>query len=203
MADLKTKTGKSGTSAGVDKTRAGEGGKAKRTPGKTAPAIKKSAAQVSKRESAGEREALAKELRGLIPRLDAEGLSFLIEQAQVHLYNMQVEELNRTLSRAKPGSPKRSAASADTFRIEGTESGSSYYLIYNNEWIMFSREEMIRLVGIVSAEGTDLEIRDRLFTWFEKERRDVLSSIAMADKFDQRLKKLAALIKKTFKVRYR
>jgi hypothetical protein len=148
-----------------------------------------------------EREALAKELRGLIPRLDAEGLSFLIEQAQVHLYNMQAEELNKTLTRTKPGAAKHPPASAGTFRIEGSESGSSYYLIYKNEWIMFSRDEMIRIAGIASARGTDLEIRERLFAWFEKERRDVLSSVFIADKFDDKLKKLAALIKKTFKVR--
>jgi hypothetical protein len=182
MADLKTKTGKT---AGRDKK----------------PAAKSA---VPKRESAAEREreALAKELRGLIPRLDAEGLSFLIEQAQVHLYNMQVEELNKTLVRPKPGSPKQPPASAGTFRIEGSESGSSYYLVYNNDWIMFSREEMTRIASIVCAQGTSLEIRDRLFAWFEKERRDVLSSLSMADKFDHRLKELTALIKKTFKIRH-
>jgi hypothetical protein len=192
MAELKNKTG---TAKGA----------AKKKTGKTVPAAKKPAAPgaAPKRESAADRErdALAKELRGLIPRLDAEGLSFLIEQAQVHLYNMQVEELNKARSRTKPGAPRQAAA--DSFRIEGTESGSSYYLIYNNEWIMFSREEMIHIAGIASSPGTDLEIRDRLFTWLERERRDVLSSIPMADKFDDKLKKLAALIKKTFKVRYR
>jgi hypothetical protein len=178
MADLKNKTGKP---AGKDK---------------------KSAAQKRASASDREREALAKELRGLIPRLDAEGLSFLIEQARVHLYNMQAEELGKALARAKPGSPRHPPVSAGTFRIEGSESGSSYYLVYNNEWIMFSREEIIRITAIVSAQGTGLEIRDRLFTWFEKERRDVLASVSMADKFDPRLKELAALIKKTFKVRH-
>jgi hypothetical protein len=148
-----------------------------------------------------EREALAKELRALIPQLDAEGLSFLIEQARVHLYNMQAAELNKTLSHEEAKAPKRNPATG--FRIEGSESGSSYYLVYNNQWIMFSREEMIQIAGIASSEGTDLEIRDRLFTWFERERRDVLASVPMADKFDDRLKKLAVLIKKTFKVRYR
>ena len=181
MADVKHKTGKT---TGKDKKPAAK----KPAPGRASAADR-------------EREALAKELRGLIPRLDAEGLSFLIEQAQVHLYNMQVEELNKTLVRTKPESPKQKAASAGTFRIEGSESGSSYYLIYHNEWIMFSREEMIRIAAIVSAPGTGLEIRDRIFTWLEKERRDVLASVAMADKFDPRLKELTALIKKTFKVR--
>ncbi|MDR0657270.1 MAG: hypothetical protein LBG22_13235, partial [Treponema sp.] len=85
---------------------------------------------------------------------------------------------------------------------EGSESGSSYYLVYNNDWIMFSREEMTRIASIVCARGTNLEIRDRLFAWFEKERRDVLSSLSMTDKFDHRLKELTALIKKTFKIRH-
>jgi hypothetical protein len=202
MAGFKNKTGKPGTSPGRDKGPA-DPGAAKKAPGKTAPAAKKPAAggTVPKREKDREREALARELRGLIPLLDAEGLSFLIEQAQVHLYNTRVEELRRTLSRAKPGTPKQNPAGI--FRIEGTESGGSYYLIYNHEWIMFSREEMIRITSIVSAGGTGLEIRDRLFTWFERERRDVLASIPMADKFDDKLKNLAALIKKTFRVRYR
>jgi hypothetical protein len=164
------------------------------------PAAAKSAGNRGKAGD-GEREALTKELRALIPRLDEEGLSFLIEQAQVHLYNMQVDELNQTLARSRPKTgPKQ--ASAD-MRIEGAESGSSYYLVYNGDWIMFSKDEMIRIADIVSAPGTDLEIRERLFAWFEKERRDVLSSIPMADKFDEKLKNLIALIKKTFKVRYR
>jgi hypothetical protein len=150
-----------------------------------------------------ERDALVKELRSLIPRLNAEGLSFLIEQAQVHLYNMQVDELNATLARPKPGAAKKtSPRGAGTFRIEGSESGSSYYIVYNGEWFMFSREEMIQVTGIVSAPGTDLEIRERLFVWLEKERRDVINAIPIKDQFDERLKKLVALIRKTFKVRY-
>jgi hypothetical protein len=112
---------------------------------------------------------------------------------------MQVDELNQTLARSKPKTKRAPAG----MRIEGTESGSSYYLVYNGDWIMFSKDEMIRIAGIVSAPGTDLEIRERLFAWFETERRDVLSSIPMADKFDEKLKNLIALIKKTFKVRYR
>ena len=43
-----------------------------------------------------DRESLAKELRSLIPKLDEEGLTFLIEQAHIHLYNLQVDSLNKT-----------------------------------------------------------------------------------------------------------
>jgi hypothetical protein len=147
-----------------------------------------------------QREALAKELRALIPRLDAEGLSFLIEQAQVYLYNMQVEELNAVLARPGKGGGKR-AAPPETFRIEG--SSSSYYLVYNNEWIMFAKDEMLHIAKIAASPGTELEIRKRLYNWLVKERRDVLKSISMADKFDPKMTELVKCIKKTFTVRYK
>jgi hypothetical protein len=187
------------------KVSAKRGKPSEKTAGNGASGVSARKAKPAKGKSAGEREVLAEELRGLIPRLDAEGLSFLIEQAQVHLYNMQVEELNQTLARSSPKTgpktgPKR--VSPD-MRIEGAESGSSYYLVYNGDWIMFSREEMVHITRIVSAPGTDPEIRERLFNWFLRERRDVLSSVPMADKSDEKLKKLIALVKKTFKVRYR
>jgi hypothetical protein len=172
----------------IAKTTAAKTDKAPGKAGKTKAALK-----------GGEREALARELRALIPKLDSEGLSFLIEQAQVHLYNMQVEELNKSLVRTKSGAAAKPAKSGDSLRLEG--SGSSYYIVYNNDWIMFSRDEMTHIVRIISAPGTDLEIRERLYGWFERERRDVLVSSPMADKFDEKLKALVALIKKTFKLR--
>jgi len=155
-------------------------------------------------------ESLAKELRSLIPQLDSEGLAFLVEQARVHLYNMQVDELNNAAIAADCAGEKYRAVKSKTgkqksagedFRIDGTESGSSYYLHYRNDNIMFSRNEMIRLVKIVNAEGTDLEIRERLFAWFGRERSDIFALVPIADKFDDKLKALAALIKKTFKIR--
>jgi len=156
------------------------------------------------------RESLAEELRGLIPQLDSEGLAFLVEQARVHLYNMQVEELNKAAdadASAGAAGPKRgggakgSSKAADRkLRISGTESGSSYYLYYGNSDVMFSRGEMIRLVKIVNAKGTDFEIRERLYKWFDRERKDVFATVPIKDKFDDRLKALAELLKKSFKI---
>jgi len=66
---------------------------------------------------------------------------------------------------------------------------------------MFSRDEMIRLVKIAGGKGTDIEIRERLYNWFDRERKDVFSVIPIADKFDSRLKTLAGILKKSFRVR--
>ena len=160
------------------------------------------------------RESLAKELGGLIPQLDSEGLAFLVEQAKVHLYNMQVDALNKAAAEAGDvsgqlesgagragGSREKQKAANEGLAIRGTESGSSFYLHYRNDDIMFSRDEMIHLVKIVNGKGTSLEIRERLYSWFDRERRDIFSVVPIADKFDERLKALSALIKKSFAIR--
>ena len=158
-----------------------------------------------------QREFLAKELKGLIPKLDSEGLAFLVEQARVHLYNMQVDELNDAADAANKASVRakslagkpatKGSAKAGNFRITGTESGSSYYLYYGNGDVMFSKDEMVRLVKIANGEGSDLEIRERLYNWFDRERSDVFAIVPIAGKTDPRLKALAELIRKNFKLR--
>ena len=68
-----------------------------------------------------EKDTLAKELRSLIPKLDTEGLRFLIEQANVHLYNMQVDVLNRRMTDeayTKKSGKGKSTASAKAAKSE-------------------------------------------------------------------------------------
>jgi hypothetical protein len=146
------------------------------------------------------KERLAAELCGLIPRLDAGGLQFLVEQARIHLYNMQVDELNRTLTRSGPAAVSRPEKQSDEIRVEGSASGSSFYLFYHGQSVMFSRDEIIALVKLVNGPGTALETAERLFNWFDRERADVFALIPMADKFDGRLKKIARLVRKNFKI---
>jgi hypothetical protein len=182
----------------------------------TKTAAKKSVSRSNAAKQSGEWEALAKELKGLIPKLDEEGLAFLVEQAQVHLYNLQVEALNTTLARnqeraaktaagktAKAGkaAPAGKSAGGGFSEIKVSESGSSYYIVYKTEWIMFSKDEMIKLVNIAGGEGTELDIKERLYNWLSRERSDLLRSAGIAEKFDPKLASLAGLLKKTFKVR--
>ena len=171
------------------------------------------AAKKTNTKTSSEWESLAKELRSLIPKLDEEGLAFLVEQAQVHLYNLQVDALNKTLIKSQQraaaknaaaksagkGTAKTSSPSDGFSDIKMSDTGSSYYIVYKTEWIMFSSAEMVKLVKIAGGEGTDLEIKERLFNWFARERTDLLRSAGIADKFDSKLKSLAVLLKKKFK----
>jgi hypothetical protein len=138
--------------------------------------------------------------------MDEEGLAFLVKQAHVHLYNMQVDALNKTLvkeeERKKVYAQKSVKMGEMGFSdIKISESGSSYYIVYNNEWITFTRDEMTIIVKIALGEGTDLEIRERLFTWLSRERNDLIYSAGIADKFDDKLKSLVSLLKGNFKLK--
>jgi hypothetical protein len=148
-------------------------------------------------KTSSEWDSLAKELRSLIPKLDEEGLAYLVEQAQVHLYNLQVDALNKTIIKSRQRAAAKKTAGSDGFNeIKVSDSGSSYYIVYKTEWIMFSKDEMVKLIKIARGEGTDLEIKERLFNWFARERTDLLRSAGIANKFDNKLKSLAVLLKK-------
>jgi hypothetical protein len=155
-----------------------------------------------------EKEKLAKELITLIPKLDEEGLAFLVKQAQVHLYNMQVDALNKTMikdeERAKKsvsGKTGKSSSVEDFWDIKISETGSSYYIVYHNEWIAFSKEEITAIVKIALGEGTELEIKERLFNWLSRERNDLLYTASIAKKFDIKLESLIKLLRENFKLR--
>ena len=161
-------------------------------------------------------ELLGKELKSLIPKLDSEGLSFLLEQAKIHLYNMQVDKLNKaaiadfkaaankTKTQAKKGNTKaapviKSKETEDKMSIRGSESGSSFYLFYRNSNVMFSKSEMNHLVKIANGDGTDLEIRERLYNWIARERKDIFALVPFSGRTDERLKTFAKQIKKSAK----
>ncbi len=153
-----------------------------------------------------ETTALAKELGTLIPQLDAEGLEFLIEQARVHLYNMEVSELERAASQA--GSKQTSknatltpAAANDDFAIQASSDGSTYDLVYNGKWKMFTGDEILAMVRIVSSKDPVNQVAGRLYRWFLAERSDVKNDLPLAGPSDPKLKKLVSLLCKTFTIK--
>ena len=174
---------------------------------KTTPASKNKSAKKRSPRKSREWESLAKELKSLIPKLDEEGLIFLVKQSHVHLYNMQVDALNKNI--IKNEKRKKGAAAGKPVKaiekgfsdIKISESGSSYYIVYNNEWITFSKNEMTAIAKIALSEETEMEIRERLFNWFSRERSDLLYSASIGSKLDDKLGALLSLLKDNFKLR--
>lgn len=170
-----------------------------------------------KKETALHRK-LAAELADLIPLLDEEGLAFLVEQANVHLYNRGIERLNADLEEAermasgaaagKTGRKGRGAspatpgqAEAAPLRIERSPSGSSYHLVAGGKWKMFSDSEMLSMVKIAQAKDPVPEVAGRLYAWLSAERPDAFVDLDIAGANDPKLSGLVALLRAKFAIR--
>jgi len=148
---------------------------------------------------------LTKELKTLMPKLDEEGLAFLVKQSQVHLYNMQVDALNKTIIKEeqhnKTASVKKRAAVSGVFSEVKMGGAGSYYIVYGNESIIFAKEEMSTLVKIALSGEPELEVRERVYNWLLRERSDLLYAAGIRDKLDNKIKSLIVLLKNNFKLK--
>jgi len=171
---------------------------AKKTSADKAPAGKATAAK-------GRRTKLSPslcELLDLLPELDEAGLAFLLEQAKVHRYNMEVERLNAISKPAAADNsshaPRDGERAAGALRIERSTDGSTYHIVAGNDWKMFTAEEMAALVRITRAgEGAE-ETARRLRAWFARERKDVFLDFGLDGPSIGMTRDIAALILKTF-----
>jgi hypothetical protein len=180
-----------------------------------------------------EHAALSKALTSLIPSLDVEGLAFLVEQARVHLHNMEVASLEADIasvrelasrssakangtSASKKGGASRSkgpvgpvgpvgltGTAKANWRVERSSSGSSYHLISGGKWKMFSEGELTALVRISQGPDGDRERGARLYRWLADERMDALGDLEIEDEADPKLAELSAFLRKAFKVKER
>ena len=158
------------------------------------------------------RAGLLKELKSLLAELDEEGLDFLLEQAHVHRYNMEVERLNdaeerrengRSAPRAasrKTGSGKASAPvpKSPSLRIERSQDGNTYHVVSGGRYKMFASDEMLALVRIAHANPDSAEAGRGLHRWMTRERTDALADLEISGPSDPGLAALAALLRRSF-----
>jgi hypothetical protein len=176
----------------------------KRVRTKQAKPAAKNPGREAKTKKQGKTEKLAAELKSLIPQLNEEGLLFLIEQAQIHIYNTQVDALNKSMAHtrhAESAVPGKSKASGFGFKI--SEDKHSYYLTYGNDWIMFNHAEMLQLAKIAASPLPDDDKRAGLYHWFDRERRDVFGTIPIRSPQSEILSQLIRLLNKSLKVKYK
>ncbi len=174
-------------------------------PKKTA-ATKKAAIEKKMvyKQSAKEKK-LVKELTSLALQMDEEGLLFLIEQANVHLYNMEVIALQEEvvkLNRKKNDTISRSSKTvSNKFRIEKSEDGSVYHIIFGGKWKLINADELFRILKIVNAPVEPDEVRLNLLHWFFKERADFVGDFGLRDTHDERWLELIKMFKTNFKLK--
>jgi len=166
----------------------------------------------TKTKNKDEAKRLASELRALIPKLDSEGLSFLIEQAKIHLYNMKITEAQQLAEEAEKNTKQRRTAKSGTsgttnknkstvLRIEAAEDSSSYHVVYGGKWKFFSADEMITMVKIANAEKDLRSCATRLYSWFRIERSDVLMDFEIDAANSPLVQEFISVLKSTFKIR--
>ncbi len=172
----------------------------KKTPAKKASLIKK----VVYKQSSAEKK-LVKELSSMASQMDAEGLLFLIEQAKVHLYNMEVvalqEEVNKiNEKKANLENIHESKSQNKQFTIKRSADGSIYHIIYDGKWKMINANELLKILKIVNAPVEADEVRINLLHWFFKERSDFVGDFALTDTHDPRWISLIELFQNNFKL---
>ncbi|MBN1241096.1 MAG: hypothetical protein JXA15_00145 [Spirochaetales bacterium] len=148
-------------------------------------------------------ERLRAELVELASELDAEGLEFLIEQARVHRYNMEVGKLERLgeeleMSRGRSGASATKAAPAAAGappRFVAGGDGKTFHLVWKGEYKLFGGDEIAAMLKV--AQGGPA----RLWAWLDRERSDVIGDLGLSGASDPDLARLAALIDSTFVIR--
>ena len=142
------------------------------------------------------------ELLALLPLLNQEGIAFLLEQAKVHRYNMDVEKLNSQAERLSAKRPESGVAGRgrgdSVLRIERSKDGATYHLVAGNDWKMFTAEEMAALVRICRGGEGEEEVARRLRAYLARERRDVYLDLGLDGPSIGMAKDIARLLSATF-----
>jgi hypothetical protein len=186
-------------------------------PGRSRGKVKRAKAKSGKAKS--RKGELLSLLANAAKDLDEEGLEFILNQANVLIYNAQVEKLNERLRNArsaglgagkkgKPGSPgsgtrlqgSPGAGPGEVEIVEKEESGN-FFIVVNNYRILFTREEMRSLVKICHASADGGDASSRLFNWFERNRKDLLIDGGIVSRTHPALESIFQILKSRYKVR--
>jgi len=149
------------------------------------------------KNSKGTKQQLIQELVKMAQDVDVDGLLYLIEQANVRLYNQRVDLINRKVAGLKEGDGKK----IDDVDIEETKEGKNFYLIIRNERIFFTLEEMRQIVRVCHAASDETDASKRLYNWFYKNRKAPLFECMVQSSRDTHPTPLYQKVIKTYKLK--
>ena len=129
------------------------------------------------------RAKLQKELVSLLPEIDAEGLLFLMRQANVLLHNKRVDDLNAEMEKEQkakktkpPGTTARVGENVTevTVEIQQSPDGKTYYMIVDSQRHFFTSEEMASIVKLSFKPERKSDALRFLYQFLDNERKEVL-----------------------------
>ncbi|MBN2322846.1 MAG: hypothetical protein JXQ30_03865 [Spirochaetes bacterium] len=153
------------------------------------------------------RQKILEELSEMITRIDTKGILFLMKQANILIYNQNVESLNKKLSgieaQKKKGVPEdiKQYDEIDEVEIEEKTGGENFTVSVGGIRLFFTREEMRCMVRICHASEDEIDAARRLFAWFSRERSDVLSDCSITGHTHRSLKRIYTKLVRTYKVK--
>ncbi len=131
------------------------------------------------------RDRLADELVRLIPEIDAEGLLFLIRQANVLLHNKRVDELNAEMAKLSAGKKEEQKRAGTTARvgqnvveitveIQQSPDKKTYYLIVDGAKHFLTVDEMKAVVKFCFKPERKSDALRVLHQYLDNERKEIL-----------------------------
>ena len=167
------------------------------------------------------KEQLLEEMDKLLPQIDEEGLSFLIQQATTLIYNQKVDELNRSrevaAQSAEPESDENgtqdSAAEAavDSTQkkrgeqptkvfFEAGKNRSTYFMDVKGKRAILDQGELMRMVKIAQSAENKRTAQERVYRWLKNNRDDVLFDCGIHPN-DQKIAAICERLQKDFTIR--
>ncbi len=149
---------------------------------------------------------LQNELIKLIKDIDEEGILFLIEQANVIKYNMQVDMINKEKQKLMSESKKVSGDSTDNstytdIEIIPGEENKNFIVRLGTARKFLSRPDFKSIVTIAQSQDGIGDTAKRLFRWLEKERKDFLIDCNIRNAANPLLIEFIKVIKSKYKVK--
>ncbi|OHD64553.1 MAG: hypothetical protein A2176_08460 [Spirochaetes bacterium RBG_13_51_14] len=157
---------------------------------------KKQAKRKTSRKDKTLRDQLIGQVSALTATLDEESLKSLVQDAAILAHNERVlKDFAERKKRSGPPPPVVRAA------IEEDTAGTYFIITLNGFRNFFAREEMRRLVNLCHGAESGAGAATRLYSWFERERLDVLKNSKIAGHADPSLPALWEMVVSTYKTK--
>jgi len=131
-----------------------------------------------------EKKDIQKQITAIMNELPVSELHDLLRDAKILQHNAAVKveyDKNREL-RANMPEPDKSLIT-----VKEMDDGNQFFINFNGHSSVYTRDEMKKIVSIAQGAADPAEGSARLYTWLERERRDVIRNSHITGKSDPSL----------------
>lgn len=143
-----------------------------------------------------ERVNLRKQLSAIVKGIDTDGLLFLIEQANIIKYNLEVDKANKMVAKKGDKSVNIIKSKTDDFVISAEKDKSAFIFILRGNRKFFTREEMRDIIKI-----SLLNDPAKFYNYFAKERRDFITDCGIKSNKDPIISTIMNVLNSKYKLK--